>query len=84
MTAEESKAFIQRFYAEVWHSAGTPPLNAVIADHLRVYKQSITLMRATFRDLIWTLEALIADGDELAERWRMQGTHKLTGTHLAI
>jgi predicted ester cyclase len=83
VTAEESKAFIHRFYAEVWHHAGTPPLDAFIADHLSVYKQSITVMRATFRNLTWTLETLIADGDEVAERWRMQGTHKLTNTRVA-
>ncbi len=80
MTAKESKAFIHQFYSEAWHGAGAPPLDAFIVDHLSAYKQSITVMRATFRNLTWTLKTLIADGDEIAERWRVQGTHKLTGT----
>ena len=40
------------------------------------YLVVIGMMRAGFPDIQWTLEELIAEGDKVAARFTMRGTHK--------
>jgi steroid delta-isomerase-like uncharacterized protein len=42
------------------------------------YLAIIGMMRAGFPDIQWTLEELIAEGDKVAARFTMRGTHKGT------
>ena len=42
----------------------------------------ITMMRGGFPDVQWTLEEMIAEGDKVAARFTMRGTHQ--GTFLGI
>jgi steroid delta-isomerase-like uncharacterized protein len=39
------------------------------------YQQIIAMMRAGFPDIQWTLEELIIEGDRVAARFTMRGTH---------
>ena len=40
------------------------------------YLQIIAMMRSGFPDIQWTLEEMIAEGDKVAARFIMRGTHK--------
>ena len=42
------------------------------------YLTIIAMMRAGFPDIQWTLEELIAEGDKVAARFTMRGTHRGT------
>jgi len=46
------------------------------------YLLTIAMMREGFPDIQWTLEEMIADGDKVAARYTMRGTHR--GTFLGI
>jgi len=46
------------------------------------YLLTIAMMRGGFPDIQWTLEEMIADGDKVAARYTMRGTHR--GTFLGI
>ena len=56
MSPAEKKALIQRFYDDVWHVSGRPALDAYLDPELHAYRASILMLRATFRDLRWTLD----------------------------
>ena len=40
------------------------------------YRMIVGMMRGGFPDIQWTLEELISEGDKLAARFTMQGTHR--------
>jgi steroid delta-isomerase-like uncharacterized protein len=40
------------------------------------YLMIIAMMRSGFPDIQWTLEEMIAEGDNVAVRYTMQGTHQ--------
>ena len=40
------------------------------------YLTVIGIMRSAFPDISWTLEEMIAEGDKIAARFTMRGTHK--------
>lgn len=40
------------------------------------YLASIGMMRGGFPDIQWTLEEMIAEGDKIAARFTMRGTHR--------
>lgn len=80
MNADENKALVRRFYDEVLQAARQPALDRFVADELRSYKESIRLLRAAFRDLRWSLEGPVAEGDVVTQRWTLRGTHKLSAT----
>jgi steroid delta-isomerase-like uncharacterized protein len=42
------------------------------------YLTTIGMMRAGFPDIQWTLEEMIAEGDKVAARFTMRGTHQGT------
>src|SRR5437899_12879925 len=42
------------------------------------YLEIIGMMRSGFPDIQWTLEATIAEGDKVAARFTMRGTHQGT------
>ena len=46
------------------------------------YLAIIEMMRGGFPDIQWTLEELIAEGDKIAARFTMRGTHQ--GTFLGV
>ena len=89
MTPQDSKRFMQRFVefintaseglAEeliapdaVFHVPGRAEPMRGPAGYLAI----IGMMRGGFPDIQWTLEQLITEGDMLAARFTMRGTHK--------
>jgi steroid delta-isomerase-like uncharacterized protein len=89
MTIEANKAVMQRFTefintanenlaAEliapnaVFHVPGAPEPMRGPAGYLAV----IGMMRSGFPDIHWTLEEMIAEGDRVAARFIMRGTHR--------
>jgi steroid delta-isomerase-like uncharacterized protein len=93
MTPEQHKALVRRFIDSVWnqgdltliddlivpdyiqHAAGVPPGREGV-------KQFFALLRAAFPDIRNTIEDMIAEGDKVAWRSTIRGTH--TGTFRGI
>ena len=91
MAPEDKRAFMQRFTefintaseklaAEVvspgaiFHVPGRPEPMRGPAGYLAI----IGMMRSGFPDIQWTLEEMIAEGDMVAARFIMRGTHRGT------
>lgn len=88
MTTESNKRLMSRFtdfintasedvaaelisQTAIFHVPGRPePLQGPSG-----YLATIEMMRAGFPDIQWTLEELIAEGDKVAARFIMRGTH---------
>jgi len=58
----------------VFHVPGRPEPMRGPAGYLAI----IGMMREGFRDIPWTLEETIAEGDKVAARFTMRGTHQGT------
>ena len=88
MSTEENKAVVRRFYEAgnkqnlagiveacapdyVWHDA-PPGISADVAGRQKL----ITAMWTAFPDAHWAVEDLIAEGDRVAARVTMRGTHQ--------
>jgi predicted ester cyclase len=89
MTPEMNKRIMQRFTefintaseklavelispGAVFHVPGRPePLQGPAG-----YLEIIGMMRGGFPDIQWTLEEMIAEGDKVAARFTMRGTHQ--------
>ena len=89
MTIEANKRTMQRFTEfintaseklakelispnAVFHVPGRPePLQGPAG-----YLEIIAMMRGGFPDIQWTLEEMIAEGDKVAARFTMRGTHQ--------
>jgi steroid delta-isomerase-like uncharacterized protein len=89
MSAETNKLFMQRFL-EFINTASATLANELIASdaifHVpgrpepmrgpEGYLAIIEMMRGGFPDIQWTLEEMIAEGDKIAVRFTMRGTHQ--------
>ena len=79
MSVEANGQLIRDFYRDVWHTSGQPPFDRYLAPQLSDYRDVIGNVRASIPDIHWTLDALVAEGDLVAERWTVTGTHRETG-----
>ena len=71
-TASEKLAVELISQNAVFHVPGrTEPLQGPAG-----YLEIIGMMRSGFPDIQWTLEEMIAEGDKVAGRFTMRGTHK--------
>ncbi|MDO8691753.1 MAG: ester cyclase [Dehalococcoidia bacterium] len=89
MSAEDKKALVREATYEIWnngnfgvlekaytsdyvsHDTSSPePLNA------QAFKESVTLYRAAFPDMLVKVEDEILEGDMLVERWSATCTHR--------
>jgi steroid delta-isomerase-like uncharacterized protein len=104
MTAETNKIVMHRFLEfintasemlaqelispdAIFHVPGSPEPMRGPAGYLAI----IGMMRAGFPDIQWTLEEMVAEGDKVAARFTMRGTHRgtffgvpPTGTTIAV
>ncbi|GAC1530986.1 MAG: hypothetical protein NVS2B16_37740 [Chloroflexota bacterium] len=93
MSAEENKAIVQRFYDEVWNKGNYAVADELIApDGIRhdhdtrgpnspdIQKGAAAANRAFLDGLRLTVEHMVADDEWVAARWRIEGTHRATGT----
>jgi predicted ester cyclase len=90
MSAEESKAVVQRFnelFVECWRTGDIDILDEALAPEfvyhspgappdLGGFKQSLLMLRAAFPDMSSTVEELFAEGDKVADRLTWQATHQ--------
>jgi predicted ester cyclase len=89
--SEENKAIVRQVYEDV-RSEGNLDLVDEIFDENYIgrdptvipqevhgpegFKQQTAGLRAAFPDLRFTIESLIAEGDEVVARWRARGTQR--------
>jgi predicted ester cyclase len=94
MSAEEKKALVRGCWEECFNKGNLAVVDEFVASTYRWHgpgqevsgregiKQLIGLYRAAFPDFQMTFEDQIAEGDKVASRWTMRGTH--TGDLLGI
>jgi len=91
MSAEENKMVVRRFFEEAWNQGNLALVDQLVAsnslnhdpanpgfDGAEGMKQLISTYRAAFPDIHFTIEALIAEGDQVVARWIGTGTHNGT------
>ena len=84
MSLQSNKAVIQRFVAEVWNAGNLAAADELVHPDYEIpgvglgpeaVKRNVTTLRAAFPDLEWTIEQMLAEGDWVAVRLTMRGTH---------
>ncbi len=89
MSAEENKAIIRRVWEEVFNKGGLAVADEIMAANYvyrgpggqelkgpEGFKQLVTMFRTAFPDLHATVEDMFAEGDKVAHRATIRGTHK--------
>ncbi len=89
MSAEENKAAVQRFGEEAFNNGDLSSSEELIADDIVDHdpapgqapgregiEQFVTTMRSAFPDLQTTIDEIIAEGDYVAFRYTIEGTHQ--------
>jgi steroid delta-isomerase-like uncharacterized protein len=87
--SEQNKAIVRRISEEVWNQGKLNVADELYAsdyvDHnappgspggLAGFKGTVTMLRASFPDLVLTLDQTLAEGDRVAIRQTIRGTHK--------
>src|SRR5215472_10450321 len=85
--AETNKAIIRRYYEEVLNQRNLTIIDELFAPDftshprtgdidLQTYVEAIKRSFLAFPDLYVTIEAQVAEGDEVATRWIAHGTHQ--------
>lgn len=88
MTTVDNKTTVRRFFEEVLNQGKVALLDELFAPNflyhdatrpdvrtLEDYKRFLTETRSAFPDVHFTLEDVIAEGEELVVRWTMRGTN---------
>ena len=92
MSAEENKAVVQRVYEQIFNQGNLDQIEELISpdivDHeapppgmegledIEVLRQFVKMSHDAFPDLQFTVEDMIAEGDKVAARYTMRGTHQ--------
>ena len=89
MSVEDNKALIREIIEEVWNRGNLAAVDRYFApdyvDHTPFpgqgpgpegYRQVVTAIRDAFPDLYLTLGDILAEGDRVAFRYTMEGTHQ--------
>jgi predicted ester cyclase len=89
MSTEQNKATIRRAYEEVLNKGNVAILNELMAPNYvshgpggldvkgpEGFGQYVTMMRTAFPDIRVTLENMVAEGDYVAHRFTLTGTHR--------
>jgi predicted ester cyclase len=84
MSVEANKATVRRFLNEVWNGGNLSLTDQLVHPDYEVpgvgfgpegVKRNVRTYRAAFPDLTWTVDDLIAEGDRVAVRLTLRGTH---------
>jgi len=84
MSISTNKAIAVRFIAEVWNAGDLRVADEIIHPDYDVpgigrgpgaVKHNVTVFRAAFPDLVWTIDDAIAESDRVAMRLTLRGTH---------
>ncbi|MGE3799078.1 MAG: ester cyclase [Thermomicrobiales bacterium] len=86
---DDLKALERRFFDEMLNQGNVDAGDDLFAEHSVDYagfpgqgpgrdgfKQAVRMMHAAFPDIHYTIEDMIAEGDRIATRWTLQGTHR--------
>ncbi len=89
MSVEENKALLQRYVEEVWRQGNVAALDDFLAPDYRRHvsptaapltrdgqKERLAGVRAAFPDIELTVEDVLAEGDRVAFRSTLRGTHR--------
>ena len=90
MSTEENKAIARRVFEEGWNQGKLDVIDEIVtSDYLLGdpsmpedirgpdgFKQFITMYRAAFPDIHFTIEDQIAEADKVVTRWTGTGTHQ--------
>jgi steroid delta-isomerase-like uncharacterized protein len=85
---EKNKALVQRYWEEVWTKGNVAAVDEFMAPNYVEHrilpgippgseglKQALTIYRSAFPDLEATLNDILAEGEIVALRWNIRGTH---------
>lgn len=88
MSTEDNKATVRRFTEEGWNQGNVAVFDELNAPNwvyhdpgfpdvrtLEDYKSWVTETRGAFPDLHFTIEDLVAEGDQVVVRWTARGTN---------
>src|ERR687889_1768339 len=89
MSAEYNKALVRRYFAEAWSKGNVAAVDEFMAANYVEYpttsgvlppgpeglKEAITTYHTAFPDLKATLDDILAEGEMVAYRWILRGTH---------
>ena len=87
MSAEETRAVVERFWDEIWNKKNLRVVDEMLPDDVVIHnfgnvvqgreawRQSFDPFFTGFPDLRFTSEFMIVDGDKAAVRWVAKGTH---------
>ncbi|MEA2640580.1 MAG: hypothetical protein QOF51_1974 [Chloroflexota bacterium] len=82
---EGNKEIVSRYYEEVWNQGRLDQVDGLMAPTVAMngnplsaetIKNIVRSTRTSFPDLAYTLQGLLAEGDEVAVRWTWRGTHE--------
>ena len=88
MTAEENKRIMERFTSEFLTTGDAALAEEFLSPDIVLhfagqqqrgrdtYLAVVAANADTFEDLVWTVEEMVADGDAVAVRYTMTGTHR--------
>jgi steroid delta-isomerase-like uncharacterized protein len=89
MTIEENKAIVRRHFEEIWNQGRLEVADELVAadylshlplpgqpDGIEGFKYAVRLLKGSFPDLQHTIEDVIAEGDKVATRLTVRGTHQ--------
>ena len=89
MSTEENKAMLRRVWEEVFNKGDLAVANEIMVPNYvyrgpmgqelkgpEGFKQVVTMFRTAFPDLHATVEDMFAEGDKVAHRATIRGTHK--------
>jgi len=89
VSTEENKAVLRRVAEEIFNKGDLAVVDEVIAPNYvyhgsggqeykgtEGFKQIVTMFRTAFPDLHMTVEDMVAEGDKVAHRLTIRGTHK--------
>jgi predicted ester cyclase len=99
MSTEDNKATVRRGFEEVWNQGKVAVVDELCVPHLichepmrpdvrtlEDYKRYITEVRSLFPDIHFTLEDMIAEGEQVVVRymWRGTNTGELVGSMMRL
>jgi steroid delta-isomerase-like uncharacterized protein len=92
MSAEDNKALLQRAYEQIFNQGNTdqieefvstdlvdhqaPPPGMEELEEIEAFRQFVNMLRDAFPDFHFAAEDMIAEGDKVAARYTMRGTHQ--------
>lgn len=106
MSTEENKAFMRRFYEEVFNQKNLAAIDdfvapdfvnrsaaqlGLVSGDLEHIRQFVGVVMQAFPDLHYTVEDMVAEGDQVVTRLTLSGTQQgafmgipATGTHATV